>query len=151
VDDELNRAGCGRPAAIVVGVDGSQSSLRAAAYAVGLARRQHACLVLVYARAQPGGLVAVMDYGGTATATVVDAEDDIEADLVDAIRRGPSDVEARLVVRYGPPVVVLSQVAHEVQAGAVIVGRSESFAHRIAGSVPSQLVRSGRWPITIVP
>ena len=33
---------------IVAGVDGSDSSLRAAAYAAGLARRQHALLAVVY-------------------------------------------------------------------------------------------------------
>ena len=36
------------PSAIVVGVDGSATSLRAGAYAAGLARRQRARLVAVY-------------------------------------------------------------------------------------------------------
>jgi hypothetical protein len=41
------------PGAIVVGIDGSTPSLRAAAYAAGLARRQRTRLVAVYVRTPP--------------------------------------------------------------------------------------------------
>ena len=43
------------PGAILAGVDGGEPSLRAAAYAAGLARRQRVPLVVVYARAFPRG------------------------------------------------------------------------------------------------
>src|SRR6478736_9971556 len=44
------------PKVIVAGVDGSDSSWRAAAYAAGLARRQNALLALVYVQPYlPGG------------------------------------------------------------------------------------------------
>ncbi len=45
------------PGAIVVGVDGSPTSLRAAAYAAGLARRQHTKLIAVFVRSSPGTLL----------------------------------------------------------------------------------------------
>ncbi|MET0425871.1 MAG: universal stress protein [Actinoplanes sp.] len=141
----------GRPAAIVVGVDGTDASLRAAAYAVGLARRQRAPLVLVYVRSQPGGLLSAVDAAGAGIAAVIDVEDQIEAELLDAFGQVPDDLDTKLIIRAGQPWAVLSEVAHEVQAGAVIVGRSESLAHRLTGSVPRRLVRCGRWPVTVVP
>ena len=54
---EIGRDG---PTAVVVGVDGSDPSLRAAAYAVGVCRRQGSRLVVVYVR-EPGGGVAPGD------------------------------------------------------------------------------------------
>ncbi|MEV4350490.1 universal stress protein [Actinoplanes sp. NPDC049596] len=137
------------PAAIVVGVDESRSSLRAAAYAAGLARRQQARLVVVYARRRPNGLLATMDTSGTGVAQAVDAQDRVEASLRAAL--GAADFPVELVVRPGDPYSVISDVAHEVQAGTVVVGRPECLAHRIVGSVARQLERSGRWPVTIVP
>ncbi|MFF5083552.1 universal stress protein [Actinoplanes sp. NPDC000266] len=137
------------PAAIVVGVDESRSSLRAAAYAAGLARRQQARLVVVYARSQPNGLLTTMDTSGTGVAQVVDAQDRVEATLRSAL--SASDLDVDFVVRPGNPYTVISEVAHEVQAGTVVVGRPECLAHRIVGSVARQLERSGRWPVTIVP
>jgi nucleotide-binding universal stress UspA family protein len=141
----------GRPAAIVVGIDGSDSSLRAAAYGAGLARRQSAPLVLVYVRSHPNGLLSTIDGGGAGIVAVIDVEDRVEADLFDAIRQAPGDVDAQLIVRFGHPSTVLSEIAHEVQAGTVIVGRCERLSHRLIGSVPRRLVRSGRWPVTVVP
>jgi nucleotide-binding universal stress UspA family protein len=149
-DFELGTDG---PVAIVVGVDGSDPSLRAAAYAVGLARRQRTRLVAVYVRTNPAALVALADRGGIATRAVMDAQDEVEAQLRDAMERQSHawDVDVRLVVRRGDPLTVLSDVAREVRADAVIVGRSAGVGHRIAGSLAVRLVRCGRWPVTVVP
>ena len=139
------------PAAIVVGVDESRSSLRAAAYAAGLARRQHARLVVVYARAHPGGLLSTVDPGGVGVVATLEAHDRVEADLRAAIGEAGAGLTVELVVRTGDPYGVLAEVAHEYRAGAVVVGRPERLAHRLAGSVARRLVRCGRWPVTIVP
>jgi len=140
------------PGTILVGVDGSTSSLRAAAYALGLARRQGSRLIAVYVRAPPSALLPLADTGG-AVATVIDTQDAVELELRTMFdeRIAGLPVDAHLVVRAGEPFTELSDAAHEVRADAVIVGRSAKALHRIAGSLSSKLVRCGRWPVTVVP
>ncbi|MFB9446890.1 universal stress protein [Dactylosporangium vinaceum] len=140
-------------ATILVGVDGTTSSLRAAAYAVGLARRQQCRLVAVYVRARPAGMLSLVDTGGAATTNVIDAHDAVELQLRTAVEQQLTDLslDARLVVRTGEPFTELATVADQVQADSVIVGRSASAWHRFAGSVAVRLVRCGRWPVTVVP
>jgi nucleotide-binding universal stress UspA family protein len=141
------------PIALVVGVDGSPTSLRAAAYAAGLARRQCTRLVVVYARKQPAALISFADHGGTAIREVMDAQDEVERQLRDTVLTQARvwRIDAQLVVRHGDPLTVLSDVAKEVRADAVIVGSSTSMGHRIAGSLAVRLVRLARWPVTVVP
>ena len=141
------------PHAIIVGVDGSETSLRAAAYAAGLARRQHTRLVVVYARGNPGALLTLADHTGLATRAELETQDRIEAQLRVELDRQARiwGVDARLEVRQGDPLSVLTEVADQVRADAVIVGSSRSVGHRIAGSLAVKLVRSGRWPVTVVP
>jgi nucleotide-binding universal stress UspA family protein len=141
------------PGAIVVGVDGSPTSLRAAAYAAGLARRQRTRLVAVYARTTPAPLLALVDRSGLAAKAVLESQDEIEAQLREGLARHVRDwhLDAALVVRTGEPLAVLSQVATDVRAEAVIVGSSASVGHRIAGSLAVRLVRCARWPVTVVP
>ncbi|UQU65365.1 universal stress protein [Couchioplanes caeruleus] len=141
------------PGAIVVGVDGSPTSLRAAAYAAGLARRQCTRLVAVYARTSPAPLLTLLDRSGVGVKAVLDSQDEIEAQLRDGLARQVRDwqLDAALVVRTGEPLAVLSRVAADVRAEAVIVGSSASVGHRIAGSLAVRLVRCARWPVTVVP
>src|ERR1700712_1571242 len=131
---ELGRDG---PSTLVVGVDGTPTSLRAAAYAAGLARRQHTRLVIVYARKQPAAFISIADHAGLAAKEAMDAQDEVEKQLRDALRTQASqwEIDAHLVVRYGDPLTVLLEVAGEVRADAVIVGSSASVGHRIAGSL----------------
>lgn len=153
-DDDLKPRGrpdrhADGPGTIVVGVDGSDSSLHAAAYAAGLARRQGARLVAVYVRSLSA---PVLPLAGAATA-VIAAQDEVERELRAAVdqRVAPLEVDVRLVVRTGEPYAELLQAAEEFHADAVIVGRSTKILHRIAGSLAVKLVRAGRWPVTVVP
>ncbi|WP_250030844.1 universal stress protein [Paractinoplanes maris] len=140
------------PGTILVGIDGSTSSLRAAAYALGMARRQGSRLIVVYVRTPPPALLPLADTGGAA-ATIIDTQDAVERELRAAFDERVQDlgIDARLVVRAGEPYTELCDAAREVQADAVIVGRSANFLHRVAGSIGNKLVRCGRWPVTVVP
>jgi nucleotide-binding universal stress UspA family protein len=147
---ELGRDG---PSTLVVGVDGTPTSLRAAAYAAGLARRQHSRLIIVYARRLPAAFISVADHAGLAAKEAMDAQDEIESQLREALRTQGAEwhLDAHLVVRYGDPLTVLIEVADEVRADAVVVGSSAGLGHRFAGSLAVKLVRAGRWPVTVVP
>lgn len=138
------------PKVIVVGMDGSDSSLRAAAYAGGLARRQNALLAIVYV--QP-----VMPAGAALGVPVADTTQEIAESLVAEIRsaaervRGIWDVRWEFHTFRGDPYSGLVTAADELKADAVVVGASESAGHRIIGSVAVRLVKAGRWPVTVVP
>ncbi|MGW3121822.1 universal stress protein [Streptomyces sp. NPDC001107] len=138
------------PKVIVVGVDGSESSMRAAAYAAGLARRQHALLAVVYV--QP-----VMAAGAAMGAPVAETTDEIAEDLKTSIRDAAERLKGIFDIRWefhtfrGDPYSGLVKAADELKADAVVVGASEQAGHRIVGSVAVRLVKAGRWPVTVVP
>ncbi|MEV5969355.1 universal stress protein [Streptomyces sp. NPDC051921] len=138
------------PKVIVAGVDGSASSLRAAAYAAGLARRQHALLALVHV--QP-----VMAAGASLGAPVAGTTEEIAEGLVAEIRESAERVKEIFQVRWefhtfrGDAYAGLVSAADELKADAVVVGASESAGHRFVGSVAVRLVKAGRWPVTVVP
>ncbi|MFJ5259927.1 universal stress protein [Streptomyces sp. NPDC088387] len=138
------------PKVIVVGVDGSDSSWRAASYAGGLARRQRALLAIVYV--QP-----VMAAGAALGAPVADTTDQIAEGLVAEIREATERLKGIWDVRWefhtfpGDAYSGLVKAADDLKADAVVVGASEQAGHRIVGSVAVRLVKAGRWPVTVVP
>lgn len=140
------------PRAIVVGVDGSSSSLRAAAYAAGLARRQRSRLVAVYAR-QPPGAGSLASTVAPLTVAVQDAQSQIEAELRSALLHQARTwgIDAELIIRVGEPLRVLTCVAAEVCADAIVVGSSATVAHKLARSLGTRLVRRAPCPVTVVP
>src|SRR3982750_508699 len=102
------------PGAILVGVDGSPTSMRAAAYAAGLARRQRTKLYAVYARSTPPTMISLADHSGLAMSAVLDAQEDLITHLRSEISGWGAETE--LIVRSGDPLTVLSEVAKETRA-----------------------------------
>ncbi|MEO9322211.1 universal stress protein [Nocardioides sp. C4-1] len=143
---ELGRDG---PHTVVVGVDGSVTSERAASYAAGVARREQSRLVVVFARYLGANTSAVAPGMGAAAVESLDA---VEQHIRDRIAARPWSVRVELVIRAGTPLKVLTDVADEVRAGLLVVGSSRPHAYyRPGGPLPVQLMRLRRWPVTVVP
>ncbi len=134
---------------MLVGIDGSDTSMRAAAYAAGMARRQNARLVFLYVRP----FSAVAGIGAAAVTSMREAHDDIARELRQVIEAQSARIGicAELVERDGNPYAEIVRLADELQADAVIVGASTKAGHRFVGSLAVHLVRASRWPVTVVP
>ncbi len=141
------------PTVILVGVDGSPTSLRAGAYAAGLARRQRARLVVVYVAPVASLATAMPGAGAAAAVAQGDAFDEISDDLRRQVEGQAQErgIVVTFVARRGDPFSELRRVAGEVRAEAVVVGASARAGHRLVGSVAVRLVRAGKWPVTVVP
>ena len=148
-DKPVFERGTDGPRVIVAAVDGSTTSLRAAAYAAGLARRQSAELVVVFV----AGWSATANMIPVGGAMVADAQRQVAADLRVQVEQGAkvAGIRARFLEVTGDPYTEISRVCEDVLADAVLVGASTSAGHRIVGSIGVRLVRAGKWPVTVVP
>jgi len=140
------------PLVIMAGVDGSETSLRAAAYAGGIARRQGAKLALVYIRPL-GASVAAPAAAAEVMAAGTEVADDLRRLFEEAITHRPegSHLQREFLVGEGDPYQGLCEYAAKLKADAVEIGASQKAGHRIVGSVAVRLVKAGRWPVTVVP
>ncbi|MEU0556141.1 universal stress protein [Dactylosporangium sp. NPDC049742] len=137
------------PKVIVVGVDGSDPSLRAGAYAAGLARRQGARLVVVYVAGAPTASLFVAGAAAAVEQAITDATEDMRRQVeAGSVHAG---IRAEFVAARGDPYSELVRVATELRADAVVVGASSRLGHRFVGSLAVRLVKSGKWPVTVVP
>jgi nucleotide-binding universal stress UspA family protein len=140
------------PTSILVGVDGSTTSVRAAWYAAGLARRQGARMTAVYVA--PIASLAVATPGG---ADLVAARHQAFSKIAEDMRQraeavsGELGISVTFIAAEGDPFTELRRIADETRADAVVVGASAHAGHRLIGSLAVRLVRAGRWPVTVVP
>jgi nucleotide-binding universal stress UspA family protein len=143
---EIGTDGIGR---LVVGFDGTDPSRDALAFASGLARRGGTWLVVAVVTSV-GGLA------GLSAAAVV-AEEQAGRDLAEQLRVEVAKVLDSLGIRWefvslrGDVATELEALAEQRHADAVVVGRSSSRAHAIAGSVPARLLRHAHRPVVVVP
>ena len=137
------------PSLIVVGVDGSRTSLRAAAYAGGLARRQRCRLLAVYVGRMPVSVDSAPGGAAVMSETFQQIANELEQLMLSRTAEAGIAVEFRSV--RGDPLAELTRIAEETRADAVVVGASEHVGHKVVGSLASRLVRAGKWPVTVVP
>jgi len=140
------------PTTILVGIDDSVTSLRAASYAAGLARRQRASVTAVYVA--PVASLGAATPGG---ADVAAARHQAFSEIAEGMRQRAEEASRDLgipitfIATEGDPFSELRRIADEIRADAVVVGASTQAGHRLVGSLAVRLVRAGRWPVTVVP
>lgn len=142
-------------ATVIVGIDGSQPSKRAVAYAIGLAEAQGVELVVAH----------VIPWSPYSFNTPTDNEErgekkqeELRAATTQIIEpaveaAGETACEVTPVVRHGDPVDTLVELAGEFEATSIIVGRTgDSRVKRaLFGSIPGHLVHECPIPVTVVP
>ena len=137
-DFEIGKDGL---AAIVVGVDGGDRALHAAAWASGLARRERARLILVYVEAISG--LAYWSPIGMAGAAEAAGEFVAERRRTAPAYLDSAGVPWELVHYRGDPARGLEAVAEQRRADCIVVGRG--------GGVARSLVNDARRPVVVVP
>lgn len=139
------------PQVIVVAVDDLTPAHHAVSYGAGVARRNGAGMTLVYVRQTPP-LEIWCGLAGVALESA-DLEDPglVLLEQLAEVVRTRYRVTVDCQICDGDTAHEIARVADELQADAVIVGRPRSWLHRFAGSVATQLVRRGSWPVTVVP
>jgi nucleotide-binding universal stress UspA family protein len=137
---------------ILVGVDESVTASRAAAYAVGLARRQGARVVVVYVEPNPTLLLS-SPAGASAFAAENEAHSEIAKELSATMGKAARElgISLEFVAARGDAVHEISRIADETRADAIVVGASLKAGHRLLGSIAVRLVKAGKWPVTVVP
>jgi nucleotide-binding universal stress UspA family protein len=137
------------PSLILAAVDGSTTSLRAGAYAVGLARRQRSELVVITVTTTP----AMSSLSADAVTVLAESARELAADLHEQAKEYLRllEMEARLVTVHGDPYIEIVRAADDLRADAVVVGSSMKAGHRFVGSLAVRLMKAGKWPVTVVP
>ena len=142
------------PGLIVVGVDGSEQSRRAASVAAALARARHAKLVIATVVRPPEGWWGIVGSPPTAEAlgdSLSDAQRDVLDTTIAAVDLDDVDYETREEI--GDASSLLIEVCEEIDADLLVVGRRGSGLLRrmVVGSVANHLVHEAPCPVIVVP
>ncbi|MFI6059539.1 universal stress protein [Streptomyces sp. NPDC051286] len=134
---------------VVVGFDGSMSSERALAYAIGMARRSGSGLIIVHV----ANRLPTTVWAGCEPPVFVDVPDHrtevlgLELACADYL----SEVPWVLVERGGDICHELEEVGREYSADAIVVGSTHGIVGRIFGSVAGRLARRAQRPVVVIP
>ena len=141
------------PKPIVVGVDGSAPSLRAAALGWKIAQAARAPCRLVHAMADVWTVDGVPEVPTYSPELARVLEENARTQLTAALSEAlPSAVVAELEIRVGRAPLVLREVAREVGAQLVVVGGKHHgpLARGFGGSTAHYLVRTLDVPLLVV-
>jgi nucleotide-binding universal stress UspA family protein len=137
------------PRNMLVGIDGSDTSMRAGAYAAGMARRQGTHLIALYVQSTNAVAAQTPATAGAMQQTNDDLAEELRRSLAEGADR--FGISAEFVVRSGNPYKELIAVAHEMRVDAIVVGASTQAGHKLVGSLAGRLVKDAAWPVTVVP
>lgn len=142
------------PNAIVVGVDGSETSTRAAQIATEIARAREAKLVLVTVVRPPEGWWGIGGAPPTPealSAALVEGQQQVLKESEENLSLDGVDYET--VEELGDPTSRLIAVAEERDAGLIVIGkRGAGLAERVMlGSVADRLCHHSPVPVMVVP
>ena len=140
------------PSHLVVGIDGSDESAKALAWAVEDARRRQLDLELVYGLAVP---VVSDAYGMVMTRPDIDELCRYSESLLDAARIAAEGMDPSVAVRTrllnGPPAAVLIEASKEA-AGLVVGSRGVgAISGRMLGSVAVRVAAKACCPVYVIP
>ncbi|WP_433547591.1 universal stress protein [Streptomyces sp. CA-294286] len=134
---------------VVVGFDGSTSSERALAYAIGMARRLGQGLIIVHV----ANRLPTTVWAGCEPPVFVDVPDHrtevlgLELACADYL----AEVPWILVERGGDICHELEEVGREYEADAIVVGSTHGLVGRLFGSVAGRLAKRAQRPVVVIP
>lgn len=139
---------------VVVGVDGSEGSRRAAEHAVALARRMGAAVKLVTVIRPPEGWWGI---GGAPpspealSTALVEGQQEILREM--EAHLDLDGVEYETMAELGDPVTRLLDICRETDADLMVIGRrGAGLAERvILGSTADRLTHHSECPVLVVP
>ncbi len=137
------------PDTILVAVDATDTSYRAAAYAAGLARRQGARPICLYVHAVGGMTSLSPGLAGSLAQAQAETVDQIKQAIAENAE--PRGIDVSFIEATGNPAQEIARIADELRVDAVVVGASSQAGHKIMGSIGAALVRKAHWPIIVVP
>lgn len=142
------------PKAVIVGVDGSATSTRAAEIATEIARARQAKLILVTVVRPPEGWWGIGGAPPTPealSAALVEGQQQVLKETEDHLALDGVDYET--AEELGDPTSRLIAVAEEREAGLIVIGkRGAGLAERVMlGSVADRLCHHSPVPVMVVP
>jgi nucleotide-binding universal stress UspA family protein len=138
------------PPVIVVGLDGSPSSWDAFCWAAGEAARINGRVVAVYVMPI---IDAAAAFGVTFANTGAEQgreEGAGELRTEAAQRANELGVPLRFITQHGDVTHALTDVARQLHAKLVVVGKSAKVLHRLSGSLSHRLISRNDAPVVVV-